>query len=342
MKVLILGGTGFISRNIVKLLLGRGHSVTIFNRGKSGDHFTTDKRISFITGNRNSENDLKDAARECNFDVVYDMIAYRAEQTEMAVKAFNNKTGRFIHCSTISVYMVSDKITLPVTENQHASPLMEYQKRNPFGMQYGIDKRLCEEVLWKYHSPTSFPVTIIRPTFVSGPGDPAARDYFWIQRILDGKPLLVPGKGNFIFQQVYVMDCAEIFCRAIESAAAAGEAYNAAAEEKFTLNQYLEKLAGLMGRESELVHLDQEEFDKLGISYSPRGDVFPFNTKRNAEFSLVKVKQHLGYKSTPFEFWMSKTIDWFTREYAYPSVGYENRDEEIRIINSLKKRKRYE
>jgi nucleoside-diphosphate-sugar epimerase len=73
---------------------------------------------------------------------------------------------------------------------------MEYNPRNPFGMDYGINKRRCEEVIWESYSKSGLPVTVIRPTFVCGPEDPARRDYFWIERILDGKPLLVPGSGR--------------------------------------------------------------------------------------------------------------------------------------------------
>jgi nucleoside-diphosphate-sugar epimerase len=335
MKILIIGGTGFISGKMTEKLLARGHEVTLFNRGKSNLSQKDVDGLSHIYGDRNDPSALKHAAEMNSFDIVYDMIAYQPEESKSAIDAFKGRTGRFVHCSTISVYMVSNEVTLPITEDQDKRPLMEYFPRNPFGMQYGIDKRKCEDVLWEHHDSKDFPVTIVRPTFVSGPSDPAKRDYFWIQRILDSKPLLVPGTGEFRFQQIYIDDCAEIFCRVIETDISIGEAYNAAAEEAFTLNEYLHNIAAILNMKTELVHIDQKEFDSLDISYSPQGDVFPFNTRRDTVFSLEKVKKHLDYKSTPFNEWMKKTIDWFNTVYNKPSTGYEDRHKESKITNSL-------
>jgi nucleoside-diphosphate-sugar epimerase len=337
MKILIIGGTGFISSSMTRKFLDKGYDVTLFNRGNKRNKFNGSERLKFIYGDRDDKKSLEKAAQSSDYDAVYDMIAYTPEQSETAVEIFRGRTGRFIHCSTISVYMISDEVILPVTEDQDKKPVMEYFHRNPFGMQYGIDKRKCEEVLWEKHDRKDFPVTTVRPTFISGPEDPAKRDYFWIQRILDGRPLLVPGTGEYVFQQIYVEDCAEIFCRVIENDVSVGEAYNAAAEEIFTLNDYLKKLAGMLERENDLVHLDQAEFDKLDISYSDKGDVFPFNTRKDAVFSLAKTKQHLGYRSIPFEDWMKKTIDWFVNVYKKPSTGYEHREKEIEIIKKVRK-----
>lgn len=335
MKILILGGTGFISSSIARKFLLRGHEVTLFNRGKHHADLPDSSKLHYFTGDRDNENSLRKAASSDIFDVVYDMIAYTPDQAEKAVKAFKGETGRFIFCSTASVYMVSDKVDIPVTEDQDKRPIMEFFPRNPFGMQYGIDKRKCEDVIWKSYDKENFPVTVVRPIFVSGPRDPAKRDFFWIQRIADGGPLLVPGTGNYRFQEIYIEDCSEIFCRTVETDISIGEAYNAAAEETFTLNEYLAQLSRLLNKEPELYYLDQEKFDKLDISYSPNGDVFTFNTRRDAVLSLDKVKQHLNYKSTPFKDWMNKTVQWFFNS-GIKSVGYENRQEELKIIKSIK------
>jgi nucleoside-diphosphate-sugar epimerase len=337
MKILVIGGTGFISSSMTRKLLERGHTVTLFNRGKSKktlDH----PALNYFSGNRDNIKDLRSAAGSDNFDVVYDMVAYTPDQSKQAAEVFKDNTSRFIHCSTISVYMISNEVTIPITEDQDRAPIMEYNKRNPFGMDYGINKRKCEEVLWNYHDKNSFPVTAVRPTFVCGPGDPAHRDYFWIERILDGKPLLVPGTGEYKFQHIFVEDCAEIFCNIIESDRSIGESYNAASEEVFTLNSYLHSLAGLLNKNIDVVHMEQKEFDELKISSSLKGDVFPFNPRRDTVFSLDKVKEHLNYTSTPFNQWMPGTIDWYKMNYKKHSAGYEYRDKEIKVIEKLKQK----
>jgi nucleoside-diphosphate-sugar epimerase len=256
------------------------------------------------------------------------MIAYRHEESEAAAGAFRGRVGRFIHCSTISVYMVSNDVRCPITEDQDRGALMEHFDRNPFGMDYGIRKRECESVLWSMHDERQLPVTMLRPTFVSGPADPTGRDWFWIQRIASGGPLLVPGSGDYPFQQVYVEDVASMFARLLDLPGTIGRVYNIAAEEVMTLNGYLAQVARLLDRTPELIHVDQEEFDALPFSSSPRGDVFPFNTRRPAIFSLDRIVADCGYRSTPFETWMRETIRWWTAPGRPDSTGWSLRGDE--------------
>lgn len=336
MNILIIGGTGFLSSRIAEKLLSKGHNITLLVRGKTKSKFVDSKNLSFIYCDRNDKKILSELTSKHKYDIVYDMIAYTENDSQTAVDVFNNKIGRFIHCSTISVYMLAKDVRLPVTEDQINLPLMEPFYRSPFGWDYGINKIKCEDVLRKYHNYKSFPVSILRPTYISGPGDPSKRDFFWVERILDGKPLLVPGDGKFKFQEVFIEDAADAFCKVIETDKSIGEAYNVAAEEVFTLNEYLEKLVQLLDRIVEIFHIDQEKFDKLEISYSNEGDVFAFNTRRDAVFSLEKIKEDLNYKTTTFNDYMSTTINWFLKNYNGHSCGYSKREEELKIIKSLK------
>lgn len=335
MNILIIGGTGFISGRLVKKLLLSGNKNIIYTRGKSKKRLQENPNLIYETGNRNDEKKLRGLLPKYKIDIVYDMIAYNPEESELMIKIFKGKIKRFIHCSTISIYMISDDIQCPVTEDQDKKDIMDYWERNPFGMSYGINKRKCEEVLWNAHDENNFPVSIIRPTFVCGPNDPTRRDWFWIERILDEKPLLVPGNGEHKFQQVYVEDTAKAFHDLLYNEKTIGEAYNVAAEEVFSLNEYLRELSKLLNKKPELIYIEQKEFDKLSFSIHPGADVFPFNTRRDAFFSLDKIKRDLNYHSTPFKEWMKKTIDWYTTEPKEHSAGYDKREEEIKFVQSF-------
>ncbi len=336
MKIFIIGGTGFISSHLTGQLLKKGYEVTIFNRGLTRSNIESHENLIIKYGDRNDTDQLSGAVNKSGYDAVFDMMAFNPEQTKCAERIFRGKTGRFIHCSTVSVYMISDEVSCPVTEDQYARSVMPDWPRNPFGMGYGIEKRRCEEYLWERHHNTDFPVTILRPTYVSGPGDPARRDYFWIQRILDGQPLLVPGSGDCAFQQVYVEDVASVFASVLDFPMTIGEAYNVAGEEIFSLNEYLDRLAKLLARNIEKRPVDQKLFDNFSISHNPEGDVFPFNTRRTAVFSLKKLIKDTDFRGTPFDHWMMKTIDWFINRYTGDSTGYDKRDLEIDIIRKLK------
>ncbi len=328
MKIFVIGGTGFISGRLVDKLLDAGHSVTTFTRRSVPSSQSADGKLTVCHGDRKNADSLREALGRKSFDAVIDMVAYGPADSRTSIEVFGGRTGRFVHCSTVSVYMVSDQVHCPITEDQHDRPLMSHWPRNPFGMDYGIDKRSCEEVLWAAHDEEGFPVTILRPTFVSGPGDPARRDHFWIERILDGAPMLVPGSGDYAFQQVFVDDVVQAFVSVLGQPASVGRAYNVASEDVYSLNDYLLRLADLLGHSPALVHVDQEVFDCLALSISTEGDVFPFNTRRTAVFSLDQIKSDIDYRSTPFEDWMSRTIEWFGARGEH-SLGYERRDQEI-------------
>lgn len=334
MNILVLGGTGYISGTLVRSLLTGGHRVTIVTRGRQPSPSIAEGP-EVLTADRSNILALSRAIGRRTFDAVYDIIAYLPEESRGAAGLFRGRVGRFIHCSTISVYMVSDRVQCPVTEEQDKSALMTFWDRNPFGMQYGIDKRRCEEVLWDAHHDTQFPVSMLRPTFVSGPADPGGRDWFWIERILDGQPLLVPGSGDHAFQQVYIEDVAAAFTALLEHPTSVGKAYNVAGEEIFSLNEYLHVLGELTGRSVTLEHVPQELFDRSNIGNNPRGDVFPFNTRRTALFSLDRIKQDLGFRSTPFRQWMAATIEWWRKQGTH-SLGYGRRHEELALLKSLK------
>ncbi len=345
MKILMIGGTGFISGAVVKKLLERKHEVTILTRGLSKNNLSDDEKLKVITGDRRDKNLLKKISEENSFDVLYDMIAFTKEDSENIVEVFGGKIPRLIHTSTVSVYMVSHDVRNPITEDQDKFPLMEFWDRNPFGMQYGIDKRGCEDVLWKAHRENKFQVSMIRPPYVCGPNDNAKRDYFWIERILDGAPLLIPGSGDYATQTVYIEDLAKAFADLIETDKTIGKAYNIASEEILSLNDYLERLTYILNRYPDRINVDLDVFEKLPFSTSSEGHAFPFNTYRTAIFSIDRAKEDINFTSTPFEKWMPETINYYISEYSGSSVGYSNRNKEIEFaeqweneVNYIKKK----
>jgi nucleoside-diphosphate-sugar epimerase len=147
--------------------------------------------------------------------------------------------------------------------------------------------------------------------------------------LLDGRPILVPGSGDCTFQEVYVEDVARMFVRLLDSPESVGKAYNIAAEEVLSLNEYLRALAALLGRNPDVVHIPQDAFEGLSISSSEAGDVFPFNVRRSSVFSLQLIKHDLGYRSTPWEEWMQETIAWWCAPGRCDSNGWSHRAEEI-------------
>ncbi len=336
-RICIIGGTGFISQRLVLLLLDDGHQVTLLNRGISPSPFKEQDNLQFHFGDRNDPAVLKSVFDQTDYDVVYDFVGYTPDQVDLTLAVLGGSVDRYIFCSTVSVYMISHDVSCPITEDQDHAPLMESWPRNPFGYDYGVDKRQCEDVIWRAHDKGTVRATALRPTFVAGPGDPLKREWFWLQRILDSGPVIVPGSGEYRFQNVYVEDVARAFMLALNHSNAIGQSYNVVGEESCTLNEYLDMLGAMIQRPVEKLWMQQVDFDKHPLSLYPDGDVFPYNTRRDAVFSQKKIQQELGYRSTPRKEWIAKTLDWFMGGHGGDSIGYERRNEDLALCQQLHK-----
>ena len=126
MRILIIGGTGLISTSTAHLLAEQGDQVVLFNRGQS--LYPTAPGVTTIHGDRTNysafETQISDAG---TFDVVIDMVAYKPEDGESAVRAFRGKVGQFIFCSTVDVYN-KPATCYPYTEQEVYGGLNEYSR----------------------------------------------------------------------------------------------------------------------------------------------------------------------------------------------------------------------
>ncbi|HYF63661.1 MAG TPA: NAD-dependent epimerase/dehydratase family protein, partial [Herpetosiphonaceae bacterium] len=102
MDVLVIGGTGTISRAIVRALLERGHAVTLFNRGRRAEPPPPEARV--ILGDRQDRAGFEAALRSERFDAAIDMISFSAEDAASALRALRGRVGHFVQCSTVMTY----------------------------------------------------------------------------------------------------------------------------------------------------------------------------------------------------------------------------------------------
>jgi nucleoside-diphosphate-sugar epimerase len=159
-RALVIGGTGLISRGIVKHLLVRGAEVTVFNRGKfAGPTLPSDVRT--VLGDRDDADALWAAAGE-KFDVVIDMVCFPSKQAAAAVAAFGGKCQHYIFCSTVCTYGTASPSTVLIDESSPQQPTSDY----------GRNKVACEQMFFAAHRARRFAITNIRPSQTYGPGGP--------------------------------------------------------------------------------------------------------------------------------------------------------------------------
>ena len=161
MNILVLGGTQFIGKAIVEVLLRKGHQVAIFHRGKTGAGLFPE--CEHILGDRNTDLAKADT-RE--WDAIIDVSCYYPDQARAAAKL---RTKYFAFISTISVYNFETE-RLPMDEESEIVPGVEGNEIS--AATYGPLKVRCEEV---YQEAFKGRLGIVRPGIVFGPYDPTNR-----------------------------------------------------------------------------------------------------------------------------------------------------------------------
>src|SRR5712692_4045239 len=216
MRVLVIGGTGNISREIVRALLHRGHEVIVFNRGRHRDPQPVGARV--VHGDRKERDAFEATTRALEPEAVIDMISYSPEDAASAVRAFSGQVSHFIHCSTVMTY--GPPVPQPVCSEE--SPL---GARTP----YGKAKIAADELLLRAHAESGFPVTIIKPSYTFGPGIPLHRmigdDGNWIDRMRKRKPIL-SAEGQLLFQFLPSRDAGDLFALVLGRQQMLGQIYN--------------------------------------------------------------------------------------------------------------------
>jgi nucleoside-diphosphate-sugar epimerase len=248
MRVLLIGGTGLISTGIVKHLHARGAEVTMFNRAQRKNNITSGA-VRQITGDRNDFNAFEKQFAGEKFDVVMDMVCFKAEQAESAVRAFSGKCGQFIFCSTVCTYGVKIPPTVLVDETFPQEPISEY----------GRNKVACEKVFLAAHAKGAFKTTIVRPSCTYGPGgrlidnlefNPPTWD-----RIERGLPVLCSGDGLGLWVATHRDDCGKLFAYAAMNPKTYGQSYNATRDENFTWQDFYREAAQAIGKPAKVLFM---------------------------------------------------------------------------------------
>jgi 2'-hydroxyisoflavone reductase len=198
LDILILGGTGFIGPHMVREALRRGHSVTLFNRGRTNNALFPD--LETIKGDRN--NGL-DGLVGRKWDAVIDNSGYVPRHVQDSARMLAPNCDRYLYISTVAVYA---DILNARDEDSPLATLADETVEEVTGNTYGPLKALCEKRAAAEIDADRF--TILRPTYICGPGDHTDRFSYWPIRTRKGGEMLWPGTPDDVLQIVDVRDLA--------------------------------------------------------------------------------------------------------------------------------------
>jgi 2'-hydroxyisoflavone reductase len=205
-RILILGGTGFLGPETVEVARARGHTVTLFNRGKTRPHLFPD--VEKLQGDRDGQ---LDALRGRTWDAVIDSSGYVPRIVRTSAELLAPSVGRYLFVSSISVY----RDDLPAGADETAPvAALEDPASEDVRAHYGALKAACEAA-----AEAAMPgrTASVRPTLIVGPGDPTDRFTYWPVRLDRGGDVLAPGDGTDPVQVVDVRDLAAFLVGLVEA-----------------------------------------------------------------------------------------------------------------------------
>ncbi|MDP2955514.1 MAG: twin-arginine translocation signal domain-containing protein [Longimicrobiales bacterium] len=220
LRLLFLGGTGFLGPAEVEYALARGHSVTLFNRGRTNPQLFPGAEK--LQGDRAAPDYSALQGRE--WDAVLDTSASIATWVRDASRVLEGSIGRYLFVSSLSAH--TDNSILGQKEDGAVFSRADYEKvvaeNTGGGAAYGPNKAEAERIV---HETFGDRGLVVRPGLIVGPGDNSDRFTYWPVRIDRGGEVVAPGDGTVGAQIVDVRDLGRFHIDLVEKEASG--TYNA-------------------------------------------------------------------------------------------------------------------
>ena len=326
LKILILGGTGFIGPHMVRYAMYRGHDVTLFNRGRTNPELFPG--VETLIGDRD---DQLDALRGGTWDAVIDNSGYVPRHVRDSAELLRDNVGRYLFTSTGSVYNFDQD---ELTEDAELLPI-EDPTSEDVDRYYGPLKVLCENAVTDTYKERG---TVVRLHVVAGPGDPTDRFTYWPVRIDHGGEIIAPGSQSTPVQFIDVRDLAEFMMELLERDI--GGTYNAAgpALDPTSMAEFLYGIRAITNSHLSFTWVDEqflvEQEARFQLWYPPT---------EGAIRGLSRVRSHrgvaAGLKFRPLAVTAFDTLEWFKSLPEERRNGFElNLERDRQILEAWKAR----
>lgn len=322
MRILLIGGTLFIGKRLVRRLLNGGHEITLLHR-RAEHPFGSEVRSA--VADRNDAASIQSALTGLRFDAVYDLVydwerGTTAQQVEATAKAIPGDISRYVFISSVAAYGSG----LDHVEDDPLAPDTHPES-------YVRNKSMSERALFRMHRESGFPAVTMRPPFVYGPENPFYREAFFWDRIRRDRRVIVPGDGRRLMHFVYVDDLVAACCSALENPNAVGLAFNVANEKPVSQLELVNEFAKAAGKQPSAIHVPREVIEKNGGNLF--GDPLYFGQYYDLH-SITEVvdrmKLVLGVEPTPFASGLRETFEWYAEQPKKEDPDFRFEDKLIR------------
>ena len=211
LKILILGGTGFLGPHTVNYARERGHEITLFNRGKT--NLGMFPELETIIGDRDPEvgNGLSGLEGR-QWDAVIDNSGYVARMVGASARLLAENVGQYLFVSTICQYdnwieggqFGTEERPRAMLEDPATEDVSKFYCEMKASCERAVDEALPDRA------------TYIRPGLIVGPLDRSDRYTYWPVRMGRGGEVLAPGKPTDLTQYIDVRDLAKFMVHCVE------------------------------------------------------------------------------------------------------------------------------
>ncbi len=310
-KLLILGGTQFIGRNLIERIIEMEElDITLFNRQETLANLFPE--IKKIKGDRNT-NDISRISKE-NWDFIIDISCYYPDSLHNTLKYLNNGIRKYIFISTCSVYDNDRNKNYLNDEKAKLKKCNVNQRQDRNSDTYANRKAECERIL----KSSGVNYLILRPSLVYGKYDYTDRFYYWLYQIKHHKVLLLPDNGESKFSLTYVSDLVgsivEVLFSNIEN-----NIYNVVSYPIISIGKIVECTMEVLNSKNELVNaksdfLKSNEVNQwFNMPLWLDGDFFTFSNQ--------KYKNDFQLELTEFKKSIKETINYY-ESLGWPKPTY--------------------
>lgn len=311
MRVLVIGGTGFVGRHVLPLLVEEGHEVAALHRGTMASSLP--EGVHDIRGNRDRLADSRAAIERFAPDVVLDLVLYTERQAREVANTFRGTGTRVVGVSSGDVYRNYDgfrgKATAPPdpVPLSEESPLreMRYPYRGhdtSFAYAQDYEKILVEQVLME---DPALPATVLRFPCVYGPGDRQHRLLPYLKPMEQGESRIFveEDQAGWRWTRGFVENVAAALALVASNPRAAGQVYNVGDEPTFTELDWVKRIARVAGWRGDVVAVPRAELpDNLQQPVDWSYDLWTDTTALRSEVGYVP--------PVPLDEALKRTVEW--------------------------------
>jgi len=315
MRILLIGGNGFIGFPLTRQLRAAGHSVAIFHRSADND---SPQDVATIQGDRNRLTDSLEQIQGYSPDVIVDLVLSSGEQARQLMTVSSGVAPRVVAISSMDVYRAWGVLVqsepgplepLPIVEESPVRSNRQLYPPETVKMLQSVftwvdehyDKIAVEEAVL---NSSEVKGVVLRLPMVYGPGDRLHRFFPLLKRFADGRSsiLLADDLAAWRGPRGYVENVARAIALAAASERAAG-VYNVCEEPTLSELEWQKRIAIKAQWPGTFVVLPREK--------TPKHLLQPGNAAQHVVVSSQRIRTELRYKElVDLDEAIHRTIAW--------------------------------